>query len=174
VRKLILLGFFYFILAIIWIATEYKEPRKESPPKITRRSLPKEKPYVFPADYIESHRKLAILFGNATNMFIDGNTPVLALPSFAMTTDNFSTVLLAYITESAYAYLYTDRRVRVVRRDYTSDSRSRIKAKYILIGRVGTIGNQIRITVRIQDINTGEILDAFDDYIDRTKVSKYL
>jgi len=172
--KLKVLCTFWVILVIVWFVTEYKEPKEASPPKIVRRKLPAEKPYDFPGDYTESHKKLAGVFENATSIFTDGNVPVLVLPPFTMATDNSNPVLLAYVTESAYSYLYNDKKIRIVRRDYTSEGKSRIRAKYILIGKVGTIGQQIRITVRIQDINTGEILDAFDDYIDMAKVSKYL
>ena len=173
-KKLKLLGIFYCILAIAWFVTEYREPKEDAIPKVTRRKMPKVKPYDFPEDYTASHEKLANMFGNATSMFSGGNIPVLALPPFAMAAGESYPVLLNLITESAYSYLYNDRKVRVVRRDYSSESKSRIRSRYILIGRVSTIGNQIRITVRIQDINTGEILDAFDDFIDRAKINNYL
>ena len=173
-KTLKLLGIFYFILAIAWVMTEYKEPKEAAEPKVVRRKLPKEKPYDFPGDYSDTHKEMAGVFGNSTGMFTNDNIPVLVLPPFTMATDDSTPHLLNLVTESAYSYLYNDRKVRIVRRDYTSDSRSRIRAKYILIGRVSTIGNQVRISVRIQDINTGEILDAFDGYIDKAKVNKYL
>ena len=172
--KLKVIGVFYIILAIAWIRTEYREPVNATAPKAVRRALPKERPYAFPHDYAETHTKLAGLFADATNIFNRGTIPVLVLPSFVMAVDNNVPDLLSLITESAYFYLYNDQKVRVVRRDYSSGGKSRIRAKHILIGRVGIIGTQIRISVRVQDISTGEILDAFDNYIDKTKVGKYL
>ena len=170
-KKLIVI--LYIVLAVAWFATDYKEPTEASAPKVARRKLPTEKPYNFPSDYTETHKKLAGVFTDAAGMFTGGNVPVLALPPFAMATGDSTPALLNLVTESAYSHLYNDRKVRVVRRDY-SEGKSRIRAKYILIGRVSTIGNQIRVTVRIQDINTGEILDAFDDFIERAKIGKYL
>lgn len=171
--KKIIIGF-YIILIIAWSASEYREPPVIIPPKITRKIMPKEKPYNFPADYADTHKHLANLFGNASSMFTGGNVPVLVMPLFTMSTGGESPELLELITESAFYYLYRDRKVRIVRRDYNSGKSSRIKAKHILIGRVSAIGNQIRVVVRIQDVNTGEILDAYDDFIDMEKVSKYL
>jgi len=173
-KKLTTLAVFIVIIFIAWDVTAYKEPKEEPPPKVTRRAMPKEKPYNFPGDYTETHKKLAGIFGEATSIFTGGNVPVLALPPFAMATGSGSPELLNLLTESAFSYFYNDRKVRVVRRDYNAANRSRIRAKHIVIGRVSTIGNQIRVIVRIQDVNTGEILDAFDDLIDRSQVSKHL
>ena len=167
------LGIFYLALAVAWFATEYREPKEEAP-KVTRRGLPVKKPYAFPADYSESHKKLAGVFAEATEMFSGGNVPVLLLPPFTLSTGDGSPALLTYVTESAYDYLYNDRKVRVVRRDYDSGGKSRIRGRYILIGKVGTLGEQVRITVRIQDVNTGEILDSFDNYLSRAQVGRYL
>ena len=167
-----LLCVFYIILIVAWFKTEYEEPAVFTQ-KVTRRALPKEKHFEFPNDYSETHNMLSGLFRDSTSSFTGNNFPVLALPPFTLTTGGGSPELLNLITESAYSHLRSDGKVRVVRRDYSPGSKSRIKAKYILIGRVGTIGDQIRVTVRVQDINTSEILDVFDSYIDRTKVSKY-
>ena len=168
------LGIFYLILAVAWVVVGRKEPERKILPKITRRSFPRETPYNFPPDYAETHKTLAKVFGDTTTMFTEENIPVLILPPFTMTTDDDNPVLLDYITKSAFSYLYNDNKIRVVQRDYTSENRSRIKARYILIGKISPIGNQFRITIRIQDINTGEILDAYDEYISKTQVSKYL
>jgi TolB-like protein len=173
-KKLLMIVIFLGGLGFVWVKTDYKEPAGASAARVTRRKLPVEKPYDFPGDYTDSHKKLAGVFESSTSMFTEGNVPVLTLPPFTMTTGGGAPELLNLVTESAYSYLYNDRKVRVVRRDYTSEKKSRIRANYILIGRVSTIGDQIRITVRIQDLRTGEIVDAFDDYIERAKLGKYL
>lgn len=173
-KKFKSLVLFYFILAIAWFMTEYREPQKDAGRGAARRKLPAEKPYDFPGDYTGPHKKLAAVFGNVTSMFTGGNIPVLALPSFSMASGDSKPVLLNLVTESAYFYLHNDQKIRVVRRDYSSGNKSRIKAGHILIGRVSAIGNQIRITVRIQDINTGEILDDYDCFFDKAEVKNYL
>ena len=165
---------FYIILLIIWIATDYREPVEDPPPEIIRRVFPTEKTHNFPNDFIITHNSLANLFEDATSRFTHGNVPVLLLPDFVMATGDSTPVLLDYIKESAFSYLYNDPKVRVVRRNYDSDQRSRIRGNYILIGRVSTFRDQIRITVRIQDVNTGEILDAFDEFVPLAQVSSHL
>jgi TolB-like protein len=173
-RKLKQFILFYFILAIVWVMTEYKEPKETLPPKVVRRQFPMKRPYNFPKDFFETHTNLAGVFEDSTSMFTGGNIPVLILPPFTMVTGNSTAELINLVTESAFYHLYNDQKIRIVRRNYDEKNRSRIRANYILIGRISTIGNQIRITVRIQDINTGEILDAFDDYINIGQISKYL
>ena len=163
---------FYVILAVAWSITSYKEPKEKSGPGVTRREMPKGKPFSFPAGYADTNKKLASIFASATEIFDDGNVPVLALPPFTM--DNESPELLTLLTESAFFYLSNDKNVRVVRRDYSAGGSSRIKPKHILIGKVGEIGRQLRITVRIQDVNSGEILDVFDEYIRKADVAKFL
>jgi len=165
---------FYVVLAVIWSATSYKEPKEDAPAKASRRALPREKPYDFPSAYSGTHKKLEGLFANSTEMFNGGNVPVLALPPFTMTAEGKSPELLNLLTESAFFYLCKDKNVRIVRRDYASGGNSRIKPRHILIGRVGEIGNELRITVRIQDVNSGEILDAFDEYVRKTDVARFL
>jgi hypothetical protein len=165
-----LLGFF-IILAVAWIVTEPKKPKEEPPPEITRRKLPKETPYKFPADYIWIHSKLENVFGGISSSFTEGNVPVLILSNFTMAMGS-SPELLTHVTESAYTYLSDSRNLRIVKRDY--NKKSRIKAKYILIGRLIPTADQIRISVRIENINTGEITEIFDEYIDRNKAGIYL
>ena len=176
------LAVFIIILAVLWQVTDYRGPLKPSKPKIDRRALPKEKPYDFPAEYVKTHKKMAEIFKNVTSSFTEGNVPVIVLTPFVMAPgasaegpqDNSSPSLPAYLTESAYSYLYNDKNVRVVRRNYDLKNRSRIQAKYILIGRISSIGNQIRVTVRLENVTTGEILDSHDEYLDKAQVSRFL
>jgi hypothetical protein len=163
---------FYIILFVAWTVTEPQKPKEEPPPKIVRRKMPKEKPYNFPQEYAWIHNGLEDIFGKVSSSFSGKNIPVLVLPVFTMSTGDTAT-LPAYMTESAYAYLSNSRNIRTVKRDYKK-SKSRIKSKYVLIGRLTPIGDQIRVSVRVEDIYTGEIIDVFDAYIDRNKAGFFL
>ncbi|MDR1179431.1 MAG: hypothetical protein LBK44_02905 [Spirochaetales bacterium] len=172
-KKLKILVVFYIILITVWYATEPAKPRQELSQKITRRKFPEKTDYAFPKEYAEVHKEFSGIFAEIPAAFPQG-TPVLVLPAFTMTGGNNSSALPEYVTESAYSYLSKNRNVRIVRRDYNSKTGSRIKAKYILIGRVNPIENQIRVSVRIENIASGEILDYFEKYIDKNKVAGYL
>jgi hypothetical protein len=173
-KKLKMLVVFYIILIVVWHVTEPEKPRQELPSKITRRKLPEKTAYAFPKEYEEVHRDFAAVFDGIPAAFPQGTVPVLVLPAFTMSADNNSSALPGYVTESAYSYLSKSPNVRIVRRDYNSKTGSRIKAKYILIGRVNPIENQLRVSVRIENIASGEILDYFEQYIDKAKVAGYL
>jgi TolB-like protein len=172
-NKLKALVVFFIILFIAWTVTYPKQPKKAPPPpKITRRKLPMEAPYDFPENYILIHQELQYVFNEVSSSFTGNNVPVLVMPIFTMSTGG-TPVLLTYITESAYAHLSKSKNIRIVKRDYNK-SKSRIKSKYILIGRLSPVGDQIRVSIRIENINTGEIIDVFDEYIARDKASVFL
>jgi hypothetical protein len=162
---------FCIVLFVIWNVTEPEKPKEEPPPKIVRRKLPKETPYKFPDDYVLIHNKLKNVFDDLSSYFSEGNVPVLILSDFTMSNGN-TLKLSAYVTESAYAYLSNSKNLRIVKRDYSK--KSRIKANYILIGRLIPLADQIRVSVRVENINTGEITEIFDEYIDRNKAGIYL
>jgi TolB-like protein len=170
--KLKILAVFFGVFWFIWTVTEPKTPKIEPPPQIVRRKLPKETPYKFPENYAGIHKELEGVSNEVSSSFAGSNVPVLILPVFTMSTGG-TPVLLNFVTESAYAHLSKSKNIRIVKRDYNK-SKSRLKAKYILIGRLSSVGNQIRVSLRIENINTGEIVDVFDDYIDKTKASQFL
>jgi|GEM_PF-2867358 len=172
--KLKALLIFYFILLVAWVLlVEDWRAVRDVAPVVVRRPFPRERPFNFPRGYIGTHQRLAGMFAESTSMFAGGNVPVLALPPFAMAAGGGSPEFLSLLTESAFYYLYNDRRVRVVRRDYEAGGRSRIRAYHILIGRVSTIGNHVRVTVRIQDVHSGEILDVFAEDIYRGDIARF-
>jgi TolB-like protein len=170
-RKLKILAGFAGALFYLWVLTEPQTPKPETPPQIVRRKLPKETPYKFPENYTTIHKDLEGVFNEVTSSFTGGNVPVLILPDFTLSTGD-RPVFLTFVTESAYTHLSKSKNIRIVKRDY--NKKSRIKAKYILIGRLSSVANQIRVSVRIENINTGEIVDVFDDYIDKNKASLFL
>jgi hypothetical protein len=177
-RNITMLAAFYLILYIAWIATEPEKPEEkpEAPEvvvKTVRRSFPQEKPYSLPDNYAPIHDGLEGLFNEISSSFTGENVPVVILPPFKMATSSDSPVFLTHITESAYAHLSGSGNLRIVKRDYNK-SKSRIKSQYILLGILSPIRNQIRLSVRLENINTGEILDVFDEYFDMGKVSGFL
>ncbi|MDR2865476.1 MAG: hypothetical protein LBV68_07710 [Spirochaetaceae bacterium] len=175
------LAVFAIILCGVWNCTgpEYPQrPTREThtvtetpPPKIVRRQFPKEAPFAFPAEYKETYNKMSNVFLEVSNSFTGNNVPVLAVVPFTMSSGDNSAVLLTYAGETAYSYLSGSSKIRAVKRDYSA--KSRITSKYILIGKVIPIGNQVRLTVRVEDVRTGEIIDAFDEYIDKSQISMY-
>ncbi|MDR3266832.1 MAG: hypothetical protein LBT24_04585 [Tannerella sp.] len=163
-KKLKTLACFFGALWFLWAITEPKTPKPETAPQIVRRKLPKETTYKFPENYTGIHKELESVFSEVSSSFAGANVPVLILPVFTLSTGG-TPVLITYVTESAYAHLLKSKNIRIVKRDY--NTKSRIKAKYILIGRLSSVGDQIRVSVRIENINTGEIVDVFDGYIDK-------
>jgi TolB-like protein len=178
-RKLKMLGIYIIAVVVVFYAVTGSKPELPKKPaapvqKITRRNLPQEKPYDFPSDYLNVHKALAGSFSEVSAFFTNGNVPVLIITPFTITQSNNSPLVLTYLTESAYDYLHKSRNLRAIKRDYTSNKKPRITSNYILVGKVSPIGNQVRITLRIEDIRTGEIIDAFDDYVDKQAVARYL
>jgi hypothetical protein len=177
-KNITMLAAFYLILYIAWIATEPEKPGEQSGPqeivvKTVRRSFPKAEPYSFSDSYTPVHNELQGLFNEVSSSFAGENIPVVLLPPFTMSAGSGSPGFLANITESAYAYLSESKNLRIVKRDY-SKSKSRIKSQYILLGILSPIRNQIRLSVRLENINTGEILDVFDEYLDKSRISEFL
>jgi hypothetical protein len=176
------LGLFLLILICTYNLTGPKKPHKyfDLPPKktvepeIIRYPFPKPKLNSFPTDFYPVHNKLSGIYKELTTSFPLKNVPVIALPVFKSTEPNISAGLVNYLTESAYSHLYYSKNMKIVKREYNISKKSRIKTKYILIGRISPVINQYRITLRLEDINTGEIIESFDDYIDKSIADRFL
>jgi hypothetical protein len=136
---------------------EPKKPVKPLPQTPQPAPTPKPSPQ-FPSEYLPVHRQLASYFDAVANSFT-GNGTTVALYPFTLSGGG-EPKLLNYLTESAFFYLSQKNHIKIIRR-HVNEKIGDVKAKYLLRCNVNPV-QDIILTIKIIEVDTGEILDLFD------------